>query len=126
MSRLKPTRISLMRGDDEVRLVRLQQRATSGCTQPFDLSRYQRFDLHAKDEETDEIVLKLSSDNGEISTREASAGELLLQFSHSLTEQAEWTRAIYDLQATDEDGKVKTLLLGTIELTHDITRGGAM
>lgn len=53
-------------------------------------------------------------------------GELLLQFSHSLTEQAEWTRAIYDLQATDEDGKVKTLLRGTIELTHDITRGGAM
>lgn len=120
--RLKPTNIELMRGDDEVRLVRLKRRTKTGELLPFDLCRYQRFSLHARDTDSEELVVQLESDNQAITLQSAVEGELLLHFAHATTENAEWGTADYDLQAVDEDGKIKTLLRGTIRLTHDITR----
>lgn len=102
--------IDLIRGDDSDIIVTL----IVGDT-PLDIERISRADLHAKAQ--GKIVLRLSSTDGSI---EMTDSELVLHFDRQTTTGATWQQAAYDLQAIIDD-KVKTVLRGTITLTHDIT-----
>lgn len=102
--------IDLIRGDDTDIAVIITDDST-----PLTLDRISRVDLHAKAQ--GKIALRLSSTDGSI---EMADGELVLHFDRHLTAGATWQQAAYDLQAVI-DGKVKTVLRGSITLTHDIT-----
>lgn len=77
----------------------------------------ERADLHAIANR--EVVLKLSTEDYSIVLKDNC---ISLRFDHELTEGADWKSAKYDLQILDAQGKVKTLLAGTITLTADITQ----
>lgn len=66
------------------------------------------------------VVTTLSTDAGN-GVRIISPNEVLVTFSHALTKDWGWTKAVYDLQV-ERDGFVRTVLRGGINLTHDITR----
>ncbi|MGX2968816.1 hypothetical protein ACWIVU_00585 [Ursidibacter arcticus] len=113
------SKIKLKRGDDEEYQVNVVQ-SDSGEESPFDLSQVERVDLHAK--VNGKLVLSLSTTDGSIEFINRTSGVLLLNFSHQLTENAEWQTAEYDLQLIDRNDKRKTPLSGRIELSHDITQ----
>ena len=102
--------IKLYRGDDETRLV--------GIKGELDFPFIQRIDLHAVAKS--EKVFSLSTTDKTIQIVDEG---ILLDFTHNLTKDAEWKTADYDLQITFKDNRIKTILRGTIELTHDFTRG---
>lgn len=80
-----------------------------------------RIDLHAVDSEDEtQVVLQCSTETGDITV--LGAGEVLLMISHSMTANAEWERALYDVQLTDSQGLRHTVLYGKISLYHDRTR----
>lgn len=120
--KIKATNFNLTRGDDCTLRLSLHYRNETGEVKPLDLSRFHTFDLHAKDEESEELVLALSSKSA-IKIEASENGTLLLMFDHASTEQATWETAIYDLQAQTANGEVKTLARGRIRLVHDVTRG---
>lgn len=102
--------IELIRGDDtDIGVI------ITDDTAPIAPERISRVDLHAKAQ--GKIALRLSSTDGSI---ELGDGELVLHFDRYMTAGATWQQAAYDLQAIIDD-KVKTVLRGTITLTHDIT-----
>lgn len=114
-------KLVLYRGDDTAQLFSLTQDGT-----PYDTSQIARLDLHAVADvpsfggkSKPEKVLNLSSDDN---IQVISKGKILVNFSHDLTADATWTRANFDLQATLTDGRIKTLVQGTITLTHDTTQ----
>lgn len=113
--------ISLIRGDDTSRVVWLKVRQTEGET-PFDLSKVARIDLHANSGRN--RVLSLSTEDDSITITEALQGKLLLTFEHTLTQEANWLEALYDLQLTFTSGRIQTVLKGKIKLEHDITQLG--
>lgn len=86
--------------------------------EPFDLSAVSRIDLHAKAQ--GKIVLKLSSVDGSI---EVVQGKIILHISHALTAGEKWSIAEYDMQLIN-NGRVQTVLQGSINMTHDITEVG--
>ena len=116
------SKIKLKRGDDEQYLVQILQENADGSQSPFDLSDTARADLHAK--VGNKLELQLSTETGEIGWHNRATGELLLEFPHALTENADWLVADYDLQLIDRNDKRKTVLSGRIELSHDITKVG--
>lgn len=117
---LTKVNIELIRGDDESRLVHLNQQQPDGTLIPLDLTTVARFDLHGV--VGNKTVLVLSSENGLIEVLNATAGELVVHFPHSLTENAKWLEAQYDLQLTLTSGRIKTVLEGKIKLKHDYTQ----
>ncbi|WP_077475276.1 hypothetical protein [Rodentibacter ratti] len=104
--------IALYRGDDTEITVSITD--DDGVALPLEGVRA---DLHALANR--DVVLRLSTDDGSITI---ANNDITLHFNHDLTAQAEWKSAKYDLQITDTQGKVKTLLAGTITLTADITK----
>lgn len=114
------SKIKLKRGDDEERLVEIVQQQADGSQMPFDLSNTVRADLHAKS--NGKIVLQLSTEDGSIQWHSRTTGQILLIFSHSATENANWLTADYDLQLIDQHGKRKTVLTGRMELSPDVTK----
>ena len=105
------TTINLYRGDDEECTVRLFEK------QPDEMAR---FDLWAK--VRSKAVLTLSSTTGEIEVIDAPGGVLKITFNHSLTKDATWSQADYDLQAVSNKGRVKTPIRGgRINLQFDVT-----
>lgn len=62
---------------------------------------------------------RLSTEDGSI---EAIGNAVLLHFTHELTRDWAFKKADYDLQYTEPDGTVRTLLRGEVVVTHDITR----
>lgn len=113
-------KIKLKRGDDEQRQVEIVWALDDGQTAPYDLTDTARADLHAK--VGGYVVLSLSTETGDITFTDRQNGILLLDFAHTLTEQADWHSADYDLQLIDNQGKRKTVLSGRIELSHDVTK----
>ena len=109
--KLQENDIELYRGDDEQYVLSLVN--DEGVISLDNV----RFDLHAVANQ--KIVLELSTENNLITVEK---GEVTLHFNHNLTEQADWRVAKYDLQMTDALGKVKTVLVGKIMLTADITK----
>lgn len=101
---------SLYRGDDEAFLVKVKG--------DIDLNDVERIDLHARFEK--KVGLKLSTTDGTIKIID---GAILLDFASHTHENAEWKKAPYDLQLTFKSGRVRTIMTGHIELTHDYTRG---
>ena len=78
-----------------------------------------RFDLHIQPDKKGDVI-KLSSRSGEIEVR---SNYIDVVVAHDKTEGVSWTTAKWDLQCTDKNGKFKTLFGGSLELTHDVTRG---
>lgn len=114
------TTINLYRGDDEECTVRLFEKQPDETLKPLDLSDMARFDLWAK--VRSKAVLTLSSTTGEIEVIDASGGVLKITFNHSLTKDATWSQADYDLQAVSNKGRVKTPIRGgRINLQFDVT-----
>lgn len=113
-------KIKLKRGDDEQRQVDIVWASDDGQTEPYDLINTTRADLHAKVD--GQVVISLSTETGGIEITDRPNGTLLLDFAHTLTEQADWHSADYDLQLIDNQGKRKTVLSGRIELSHDVTK----
>lgn len=101
--------IKIYRGDDEAILV-----SVTG----IDLQEVAQVDLHAVGEKG--VVFRMSTDDNTISITEDG---ILLDFKHDLHKNVEVKKANYDLQLTYNDGRIKTILVGTIEFTHDFTRG---
>lgn len=101
--------IKLYRGDDEALLVSVKG---------VDLAEVAKIDLHAVGEKG--VVFRMSTDDNTISITEDG---ILLDFKHDLHKDVEVKKANYDLQLTYNDGRIKTILVGTIEFTHDFTRG---
>lgn len=122
------TTINLYRGDDEECIVRLFEKQLDDKLKPLDLSNMARFDLWAT--VRNKPVLTLSSTTGEIEVVDAPGGVLKVTFSHSLTKDATWSQADYDLQAVSNKGRVKTPIQGgRINLKFDVTpdmTGGVM
>lgn len=108
--------MKLQRGDDEMRLIEFKQDDGS----PYDLSNVARVDMHLATHSG--TVLQLSTENGSIQIVDGNSGQLLLNFSHELTQNEKWISAEYDIQLTYQDGKIKTVLQGQITLLHDITK----
>lgn len=114
------TTINLYRGDDEECIIRLFEKQLDKTLKPLDLSNIARFDLWAK--VRNKPVLTLSSTTGEIEVVDALGGVLKVTFSHSLTKDATWSQADYDLQAVSNKGRVKTPIQGgRINLKFDVT-----
>lgn len=114
------SKIKLKRGDDESRLVQIKHANDDDTLLPFDLTDTQRADLHAK--ANGQIVLQLSTQDGSIEWYNRVNGELILNFSHQLHEDADWLNAEYDLQLINKQGKRKTVLSGQIVLSPDVTK----
>lgn len=114
------SKIKLKRGDDESLLVEVQAEQNDGTLLPFDLSHTARADLHAK--ANGKVVLQLSTENNSIQWQNRERGQLFLDISHELTENADWLTADYDLQLIDQHSKRKTVLSGRIELSPDVTK----
>lgn len=108
-------KFKFFRGDDVS--YRLFFRQTNG--EPVNLEGI-RLDLHAIVEGSTEPQIELSTQNGSISIN--TEGEVLINFAHTDTQDAEWDIANYDLQLTDIKGKRKTVLYGTIQLIPDQTQ----
>lgn len=70
-----------------------------------------------------ETVLQLNTENGRIRAAQTPDGTpvLLLDFARGLTAAADWQSADYDLQITDLQGRVRTIMRGRIRLDGDIT-----
>lgn len=108
--------LKIQRGDDESRLIEFTQDDGS----PFDLSDVARADLHA--ETRSGVVLRLSTQDGSIQLIDDGAnGQILLRFTHEMTQAETWTQAEYDLQLQFKDGSIKTVLKGNLTLIHDVT-----
>lgn len=101
--------IKIYRGDDEAILV-----SVTGV----DLQEVAQVDLHAVADK--KAVLKLSTLDDTISITDEG---ILLDFKHETHKDVEVKKADYDLQLTFKSGRIKTILLGVIEFTHDFTRG---
>lgn len=108
--------LRLYRGDDYA--FALSVRGADGL--PVNLAGL-RADLHAA--AGGETVLQLSTENGLIRAAETPDGTpvLLLDFPRDLTAAADWTAADYDLQISDAQGRVRTIMRGRIRLDGDIT-----
>lgn len=118
--KMDKTTINLYRGDDEECIIRLFEKQLDKSLKPFDLSDMVRFDLWAK--VRNKPVLTLSSTTGEIEVIDAPGGVLKITFNHSLTKDATWSQADYDLQAISNKGRVKTPIQGgRINLKFDVT-----
>lgn len=118
--KMDKTTINLYRGDDEECIVRLFEKQLDDKLKPLDLSNMARFDLWAT--VRNKPVLTLSSTTGEIEVVDAPGGVLKVTFSHSLTKDATWSQADYDLQAVSNKGRVKTPIQGgRINLKFDVT-----
>ena len=118
--KMDKTTINLYRGDDEECIIRLFEKQPDKSLKPFDLSDMPRFDLWAT--VRNKPVLTLSSTTGEIEVVDAPGGVLKITFSHSLTKDATWSQADYDLQAVSNKGRVKTPIQGgRINLKFDVT-----
>lgn len=106
--------LTFVRGDDvSYRLSFLLRNQT-----PVDLAGA-RLDLHARADESDVPVFSLSSEDSSIEIQ--ANGRAVIHIRHEMTHQAEWTRAKYDLQLT-QNGKRTTILYGTVKLIADQTR----
>lgn len=112
---MKYERIRLYRGDDKTIRITLTQNK-----QPFSLDNIARIDLHAQYQ--GQTVLMLSTENALIQIADKALGQILLSFPHRLTEMENWIEANFDLQLTFQDGTVKTVLGGSIQLVKDITK----
>lgn len=112
--------MTFIRGDDAHRLIEIK-RQIDGKLQPVDLSDIARIDLHAK--ANGQIVLTRSTaEEAGIEFVNRTQGQVLLRFPHALTANWQWQLAHYDLQLTYQNGQVKTVLTGMIEVSADITR----
>lgn len=80
-----------------------------------------RADLHAA--VAGETVLRMSTADSRIRAAQTPDGTpvLLIDFAHDLTAAADWQAADYDLQLTDAQGRIRTIMRGQIKLTGDIT-----
>lgn len=108
--------LKIQRGDDENRLIEFTQDDGS----PFNLSDVARVDLHAATRSG--VVLRLSTEDGSIQLLDEGVnGQMLLRFSHEMTQAETWTQAEYDLQLQFTNGTIKTVLKGNITLIHDVT-----
>lgn len=101
--------IKLYRGDDEAVLVTVKG---------IDLAEVARIDLHAVADK--KVVFEMSTLDNTISITDEG---ILLDFKHDLHKDVEVKKASYDLQLTLTNGRIKTILVGTIDFTHDYTRG---
>lgn len=101
--------IKLYRGDDEAVLVTVKG---------IDLAEVARIDLHAVADK--KVVFEMSTLDNTISITDEG---ILLDFKHDLHKDVEVKKANYDLQLTLTNGRIKTILVGTIDFTHDYTRG---
>ncbi|WGE32606.1 hypothetical protein NYR60_03065 [Actinobacillus genomosp. 2] len=105
-------KLKLKRGDDHSFRLTFKQNGAF-----FNLSQVARIDLQAIYRST--VVLNISTESGLI--EKLSDNSILLNIPHTLTENDQWVQAQYDLQFTFRDGKVRTVMEGNIELSHDIT-----
>lgn len=76
--------------------------------------------MTARDWDSDEVVFTLSSGNG-IKVYDDSS--VIIYVDHGKTAKAEWTTANYDIELVDAQGKHTTLVIGTIKLIQDYSRG---
>ena len=106
--------LEMVRGDDDGWTFEI----TNEQGDPLDFTDC-RFNLHIQPEKKGNII-KLSSDSGEIKVR---SNYIDVVVAHDKTDGVSWTTGKWDLQCTDKNGKLKTLCGGSLELTHDVTRG---
>ena len=106
--------LNLYRGDD--RDITLSVSDSKGA---IDLSSYQaRCQVRDSTRNNGKVLLTLSSDDGSITVAD---NQLVLHVTHVDTATATWRQATYDVQLTDPQGKVKTIVRGQITLEHDVT-----
>lgn len=117
---MSDTDITLYRGDDEERKVRIYERQQDGELKPYDLTNIKRLDLWAK--VRSHTVISLSSTDETIKVVDAENGIILLKFHHDLTKYAIWSEANYDLQTISNTGAVKTVIRNALfKLEGDVT-----
>lgn len=117
---MSDTDITLYRGDDEERKVRIYERQQNDELKPYDLTNIKRLDLWAK--VRSHTVISLSSTDETIKVMDAENGVILLKFHHDLTKYAIWSEANYDLQTISNTGAVKTVIRNALfKLEGDVT-----
>lgn len=114
MQQLPQLKIHLYKGDDETAIIEVIDER--GKRAEFD--GYQ-VDVDCYDMATGDFIWRLSTVTGEIITK---TGEIMLQIPHKYTADAEWEKAVFDLQLTDPNGKIKTIAQGVMTLEGDITQ----
>nr|DAW79763.1 MAG TPA: hypothetical protein [Caudoviricetes sp.] len=117
---MSDTDITLYRGDDEERRVRIYEKQQNDELKPYDLTNIKRLDLWAK--VRSHTVISLSSTDETIKVVDAENGVILLKFHHDLTKYAIWSEANYDLQTISNTGAVKTVIRNALfKLEGDVT-----
>ena len=105
--------LDLYQGDDIVIPIEVELAPEDGT-----LSDY-RFNMQIRRKPGAPVLVDLSSDNGDIVTK----GNLIkVIISKDKSSVLSMTTAAYDLQVTSPQGRVKTILHGTVNITNDITR----
>ncbi|WP_109064376.1 hypothetical protein [Aggregatibacter kilianii] len=105
--------LDLYQGDDIVIPIEVELEPEDGV-----LSDY-RFNMQIRRKPGAPVLVDLSSDNGDIVTK----GNIIqVVISKDKSSVLSMTTAAYDLQATSPQGRVKTILYGTVNITNDITR----
>lgn len=105
--------LDLYQGDDIVIPIEVELDPEDGA-----LSDY-RFDMQIRRKPGAPVLVDLSSDNGEIVTK---GNTVQVVISRDKSSTLSMTTAAYDLQVTSPQGRVKTILCGTVNITNDITR----
>lgn len=101
-----------VRGDDETETLIF----TDENGNPLDFTNC-RFDLHIQPKTGEKM--KLSSQAQDILINE---NQVQLIIAHRHTQNANWKQAQYDLQCTYPNGRVQTLVGGSIVLIPDVTQ----
>lgn len=105
--------LDLYQGDDIAIPIEVELDPEDGA-----LSDY-RFNMQIRRKPGSPVLVDLSSDNGDIVTK----GNLIkVIISKDKSSVLSMTTAAYDLQVTSPQGRVKTILHGTVNITNDITR----
>jgi len=90
---------------------------------PIDLTNYTSASMEIRDTDFDgEILMTLSTDNSRI-TLGGALGTISLEISASDTASLDFTVGVYDIELTRNDGYVKRLVQGSVEMLENATRG---
>ncbi|MBV7434462.1 hypothetical protein KRX19_05415 [Cardiobacteriaceae bacterium TAE3-ERU3] len=76
-----------------------------------------QLDMHIKANDSDDVI-ELSTTSGTITIDDATTCTATI--AHAVTKDKQWRNGLYDLQMT-KDGKITTLVRGSVSLQHDIT-----
>lgn len=105
--------LDLYQGDDIVIPIEIDLDPEDGA-----LSDY-RFNMQIRRKPGAPVLVDLSSDNGDIVTK---GNTIQVVISKDKSSTLSMTTATYDLQVTSPQGRIKTILCGTVNITNDITR----